>query len=356
MKYSDAGVSRDGGYEIVDRIRSYTSSTHDGNVLNEVGGFGGLYQLGNYREPILVSGTDGVGTKLHLAVESGWLEGVGVDCVAMCVNDILCHGAKPLFFLDYLAYADLSPEQAARIVFGVADGCRRAGCSLIGGESAQMPGTYRAGDFDLAGFAVGAVERSRLVDGTQIRPGDSLIGLASSGIHSNGFSLVRALIREKEIDLQEDFGGMPLWKTLLEPTRIYVQELLPLIAEGLIHGMAHITGGGLYENVPRMFPKVSESGANGTSVAGGSESGRNGPALRAHIWKNRIQVPEVFSYLQSLGVDEEEMFRTFNMGTGMVCAAAQGDAEKVIASLQVSGVPAAVIGTVEAGGDGLWLE
>lgn len=341
MKYSDAGVSREGGYEIVDRIRSYTSSTHDGNVLNEVGGFGGLYKLGNYREPVLVSGTDGVGTKLHLAVETGWLEGVGVDCVAMCVNDILCHGARPLFFLDYLAYADLNPEHAARIVRGVADGCRQAGCSLIGGESAQMPGTYRTGDFDLAGFAVGAVERSHMVDGTRIRPGDSLIGLASSGIHSNGFSLVRALIREKEIDLQEDFGGRPLWKTLLEPTRIYVRPLLPLIAEGVIHGMAHITGGGLYENVPRMFP--------GTS-------GRDGSALQAHIWKNKIQAPEVFSYLQSLGVDEEEMFRTFNMGTGMVCAVAPEDAEKVVASVQAAGVPAALIGTVEEEGNGLWLE
>lgn len=344
MKYSDAGVSREGGYEIVDRIRSYTSSTHDANVLNEVGGFGGLYRLGSYREPVLVSGTDGVGTKLHLAVETGWLEGVGVDCVAMCVNDILCHGAKPLFFLDYLAYADLSPEQAARIVYGVADGCREAGCSLIGGESAQMPGTYRTGDFDLAGFAVGAVERSHMVDGTQIRPGDSLIGLASSGIHSNGFSLVRALIREKEIDLQEDFGGRPLWKTLLEPTQIYVQPLLPLIAEGIIHGMAHITGGGLYENVPRMFPGTAADSAGGT------------PLLRARIWKNKIKVPEVFSYLQSLGVDKEEMFRTFNMGTGMVCAVATEDAEKVIASVQAAGVPAVLIGTVEEGGDGLWLE
>jgi len=341
MKYSDSGVSREGGYEIVDRIRSYTSSTHDGNVLNEVGGFGGLYQLGSYREPVLVSGTDGVGTKLHLAVETGYLEGVGVDCVAMCVNDILCHGAKPLFFLDYLAYADLNPEQAARIVCGVADGCRRAGCSLIGGESAQMPGTYRTGDFDLAGFAVGAVERSHMVDGTRVRPGDSLIGLASSGIHSNGFSLVRALIREQEIDLREDFGGRPLWKTLLEPTRIYVQELLPLIEEGLIHGMAHITGGGLYENVPRMFP---------------DSSGRDGSSLRAHIRKNRIAVPAVFSYLQSLGVEEEEMFRTFNMGTGMVCAVARESAGDVIASVQAAGIPAALIGTVEEGENDIWLE
>ena len=361
MKYSDAGVDREGGYEIVERIRSYTASTHDENVLDEVGGFGGLYRLGQYADPVLVSGTDGVGTKLHLAVESDYLEGVGIDCVAMCVNDILCHGAAPLFFLDYLAYADLVPAQAARIVYGVSDGCRRAGCSLIGGESAQMPGTYRSGDFDLAGFAVGVVERGLLLDGKKIRPGDSLIGLASSGIHSNGFSLVRALIREHEIDLQEDFEGRPLWKTLLEPTMIYVKPLLPLIAGGMVRGMAHITGGGLYENVPRMFPAIQKGQAQKAAQQKLAEQDEHPgeqrrKRLQAVIRRSSLPAVPVFKYLQSLGVDEEEMLHTFNMGIGLVIAVEASAAETVIQTLESSDVPSFLLGAVTEGENGVCIE
>ena len=346
MEYRDAGVDREQGYEIVDRIRTDTRSTHDERVLNEVGSFGALYHLGNYRDPVLVSGTDGVGTKLHLAVTHDALEGVGIDCVAMCVNDILCHGAKPLFFLDYLAYADLTAEQAARVVSGVAEGCRRAGCALVGGESAQMPGTYRSGDFDIAGFAVGAVEREIMITGRTINEGDTLVGLASSGVHSNGFSLIRALLEDQAVDLKRDFEAepgapaAPLWKVLLEPTRIYTRALAPLLEAGLIHGMAHITGGGLYENVPRMF----------------NSPGWVKKTLGARIDRSRLRVPAIFDYLQSLGVDGEEMFHTFNMGTGMVLAVDPALVEEVIKKLEPAGVPAASIGTVISGGEGLWID
>lgn len=346
MEYKDAGVDREQGYEIVDRIREASRSTHDDRVLNEVGSFGALYRLGNYRDPVLVSGTDGVGTKLHLAAAHDALEGVGIDCVAMCVNDILCHGAEPLFFLDYLAYADLSAAQAARVVYGVAEGCRLAGCALVGGESAQMPGTYRSGDFDIAGFAVGVVEREAMITGRAIREGDSLIGLASSGIHSNGFSLVRALLEASSVDLFRDFEAepgapaLPLWKSLLEPTRIYVRAVGPLLRAGLVHGMAHITGGGLYENVPRMFDP-------------GQAEGRE---LGARIFKSRLRVPSVFDFLQSLGVGEEEMFHTFNMGTGMVLAVDPLRAEETVHALEEAGVPAVPIGEVISHREGLCLE
>jgi len=339
MKYNEAGVSREGGYEIVDRIREYTTATHDRNVMNGVGDFGGLYRLGTYDDPVLVSGTDGVGTKLHLAAAVDYLEGIGIDCVAMCVNDILCHGAAPLFFLDYLAYADLPPSRAARIVHGVSLGCRQAGCSLIGGESAQMPGTYRSGDFDLAGFAVGVVESGRIISGKKIHPGDYLIGLDSSGVHSNGFSLIRALLKEKAIELDAEFEGGPLWKTLLEPTRIYVQPVLPLVEAGLVRGLAHITGGGLYENVPRMFP------------AGGSDAAARG--YRAVIRRKSIHPPGIFDYIRALGVDEEEMFHTFNMGIGMVCASAPENSASVIEALKNAGVNAWTIGRVEEESEGV---
>lgn len=346
MEYKDAGVDREQGYEIVNRIRTDTASTHDERVLNGVGSFGALYRLGNYRDPVLVSGTDGVGTKLHLAVSFDALEGVGIDCVAMCVNDILCHGAEPLFFLDYLAYADLSAAQAARVVSGVAEGCRRAGCALVGGESAQMPGTYRSGDFDIAGFAVGVVERESIITGRTIREGDSLIGLASSGVHSNGFSLIRALLEDRSVDLQRDFEAepdappVPLWKVLLEPTRIYTRAIAPILEAGLIHGMAHITGGGLYENVPRIF----------------SPSEAEGKVLGAQIQKSQLLIPPIFDFLQSLGVDGEEMFHTFNMGTGMVLAVDPRRAEEVVKKLEASDVPAALIGKVVTDGEGLCIE
>src|SRR6056297_2249083 len=216
MKYSEAGVDTRQGQELVKRFRSFSEATvseessSPGGVISGLGGFGGLYQLGEYRQPVLVSGTDGVGTKLHLAVQSGRFRSIGIDCVAMCVNDILCHGAQPLFFLDYLAYADLPAESLAEVVQGVSDGCVQAGCALIGGETAQMPGTYRSGDFDVAGFSVGVVEREQLVDGSKIRYGDELLGLGSSGLHSNGFSLVRALLDTETVDIAADFNGHPL--------------------------------------------------------------------------------------------------------------------------------------------------
>lgn len=334
MEYKEAGVNRESGYEIVDRIKQDTAATHNAQVLNGVGGFGALYRLGSYRDPVLVSGTDGVGTKLHLAVEYDALEGAGIDCVAMCVNDILCHGAEPLFFLDYVAYAELPPAQVARVVHGVAEGCRQSGAALVGGESAQMPGTYRSGDFDIAGFAVGVVEKDSIIDGSAVRAGDSLIGLESSGVHSNGFSLVRAVLKENSVDLEQDFEGRPLWRVLLEPTRIYVKTVEALLKAGLIRGMAHITGGGLHENVPRMFPL--ELGAVIDSAA--------------------LSIPPVFDFLQSLGIDRDEMFHTFNMGTGLVLAVDPADAEQVIRDISQAGIGAREIGRVEKGKEGICIE
>ncbi len=295
-----------------------------GKVIGGLGGFGSLFQLGNYRRPVLVSGTDGVGTKLHLAVQAQSFKGVGIDCVAMCVNDILCHGAEPLFFLDYLAYADLPAADLAEVVEGVAEGCRQSGCALVGGETAQMPGTYKPGDFDIAGFALGVVESDAIVDGSNIRAGDVLIGLPSSGLHSNGFSLVRALLDEHGVDTSADFQGRPLIDELLTPTRIYTQAVLPLLDQGLIRGLAHITGGGLYENVPRMCP----SGF--------------GVCLKRNTW----EVPPIFSFLEGLGVDREEMFHTFNMGIGFVIAVAPEKLTEVLRSLEAGGINGTVIGEV----------
>ncbi|MCF7914832.1 MAG: phosphoribosylformylglycinamidine cyclo-ligase [Spirochaetaceae bacterium] len=334
MEYSDAGVDAQKGRDLVEKIRGHASSTYTlnsedskGGVLAGLGGFGALYQLGNYRNPVLVSGTDGVGTKLHLALKAQGFKNVGIDCVAMCVNDILCHGAQPLFFLDYLAYADIPAEKLSEVVEGVADGCRQAGCALVGGESAQMPGTYRRGDFDIAGFSVGVVERAELVDGSRVREGDLLIGLSSSGLHSNGFSLVRALISAHEIDLEMDFHGRPLIEELLTPTRIYTGAVLPLVQAGLVHGMAHITGGGLYENVPRMW---------------GSSPVPLGACIRRGSW----DVPPVFAFLEQLGVDPEEMYHTFNMGIGFVLAAAPEQSERVVRSVEAEGITAGVIGRI----------
>jgi len=332
VEYRDAGVDREGGYRVVEGIRRAVESTHDERVLNGLGGFGALYRLGDYREPILVSGTDGVGTKLQLAAAYDYLEGVGQDCVAMCVNDILCHGAEPLFFLDYVAYADLSPAEVSRIVIGVAQGCEEAGCALVGGESAQMPGTYQSGDFDLAGFALGVVEKGRMLDGRAVRGGDVLVGFDSSGLHSNGFSLVRAMIDSGELDPERDFQGQPLWRRLLEPTRIYSKALRPLLEAGLIHGLAHITGGGLYENVPRMW--------------GGVE---NSSELCAVIEERQLAVPPIFALIQSTGVARDEMLRTFNMGVGMVAAAAEEDLEPLLTETRRRGLSARELGRIERG-------
>ncbi|MFW5715396.1 MAG: phosphoribosylformylglycinamidine cyclo-ligase [bacterium] len=357
MKYSEAGVDTRQGRELVERIRSFSAATIPepgdgmaaGRVLTGLGGFGALYQLGEYRQPVLVSGTDGVGTKLQLAVQSGRFKSIGIDCVAMCVNDILCHGARPLFFLDYLAHADLPTDSLSEVVAGISEGCQQSGCALIGGETAQMPGTYRRGDFDVAGFAVGVVERDQLVDGSDITEGDHLIGLAASGLHSNGFSLVRALLSAGHVDLAADFYGRPLIEELLTPTRIYLPAILPLVEAGLIKGMAHITGGGLYENLPRMF-QFPQPAAGGT-VHGAVQPGgaRPNPApLGACLAGGSWHIPPIFEYLEQLGVARREMLHTFNMGIGFVVAAAPDRSEVLVRSLEAAGFPAGRIGRVVA--------
>lgn len=336
--YASAGVNREEGYRTVSLIRESCERTRqpgDG-VITGIGSFGALYALSGYREPVLVSGTDGVGTKLELAILLDRLEGVGIDCVAMCVNDIICHGARPLFFLDYLACGTLQAEQMARVVEGVSQGCIAASCALVGGETAEMPGFYRPGDFDIAGFALGVVERSRIIDGSRVERGDLLLGLASSGPHSNGFSLIRKLTEPERPDrFNRMVGERPLADLLLEPTRIYVQPLLSLFDAGLIKAAAHITGGGLCENLPRAFPD----------------------AFTARIDRRRLEVPPLFDYLASFGVAEEEMFRTFNMGTGMVLVVSPGDAAAVLAHLEEQGFPAKVIGEMDErrDGEGVWI-
>jgi phosphoribosylformylglycinamidine cyclo-ligase len=326
LTYADAGVSIDAGNALVKAIGSLARSTARPGAAAELGGFGGLFDLkaAGYRDPLLVAANDGVGTKLKLAIELGRHEGVGIDLVAMCANDLIVQGAEPLFFLDYFASGKLDTDVARTVVASIAEGCRQAGCALIGGETAEMPGMYAAGDYDLAGFCVGAVERGELLDGSRIAPGDAIVGIASSGVHSNGFSLVRRIIAERQWDLAADGLG----DALLAPTRIYVRSLLPLVREGLVRGLAHITGGGLLENVPRVLPE----------------------GCHAQIDAGSWDFPPLFSRLQQGGnVAPEEMARTFNCGIGMVAIVAAEDAEAVIARLADSGEQAMVIGSVEAG-------
>jgi len=330
IDYKSAGVNKEEGYKTVSSIKGYAKQTSTDGVLSSLGGFASLYELKNYKEPVLVSGTDGVGTKLKIAFELGIYDTVGIDCVAMCVNDILCHGAKPLFFLDYLACGKLKSEEAASIVKGIADGCLEAGCSLTGGETAEMPGFYSKGEYDIAGFAVGAVEKSKIIDGSTIREGDVLIGFDSSGVHSNGFSLVRKLVE----DLAEDFLGNPIGLELLKPTTIYVQPILKILEMTTIKGMAHITGGGLYENVPRMFSSEYD----------------------AVIDRKRLNVNSVFDFLMNKGVTEDEMFHTFNMGTGFVICIDPGDEKQILGIIEESGYQARTIGIIQKGSGKLCLE
>lgn len=333
VTYEQAGVSVEAGYEAVRRMKAYAEATFDQNVLQSLGSFGGMYALG---EQVLVSGTDGVGTKLKAAFAQEKHDTVGIDCVAMCANDVVCHGAKPLFFLDYIATGKLVPETAASIVKGVADGCLQAGCALIGGETAEMPGFYPVGEYDLAGFCVGIVDKAKLIDNSRVRAGDAILALASSGVHSNGFSLVRKLIpMEKETLGEYDAElGKTLGEALLTPTNIYVKPMLSLIEAVEVHSIAHITGGGFIENIPRSIPK----------------------GLTAKIEKSAVRVLPVFRLLQRLGeLDEAHMFNTFNMGVGMTVTLPQADVERAIAHLAANGVEAYGIGTVVSGGEGIVL-
>ena len=333
LTYADAGVSIDAGNMLVKTIGPLARSTARPGADAELGGFGGFFDLkaAGYSDPLLVAANDGVGTKLKLAIEAGKHDGVGIDLVAMCANDLIVQGAEPLFFLDYYATGKLDSNVAAEVVASIAKGCRQAGCALIGGETAEMPGMYSEGDYDLAGFCVGAVDRNKVLTGGEIEPGDVLLGLASSGVHSNGFSLVRRIISERRWDLAERYpwaNGRTLAEVLLEPTRIYVRSLLPLVQEGRIKGLAHITGGGLLENIPRVLS------ANRHAVVDSS------------TW----QLPAVFELLREGGaVEPQEMVRTFNCGIGMVVAVAAGEAEGVTAALETAGETVFRIGHVEEG-------
>ena len=307
--YKSAGVDKEEGYKTVDKIKSAVAETHNKNVLNNLGSFGAFYAIGEYKNPVLVSGTDGVGTKLKIALDTKKYDSIGIDCFAMCANDILCHGAKPLFFLDYLACGKLDSNVASEIVLGMVKACKDNECALIGGETAEMPGMYQVGDYDVAGFCVGIVERDEIIDGSKIKKGDKIIAIPSSGFHSNGFSLVRKVFP----NFEEEFEGKPLYETLLEPTRLYYQPIHQLLKEVSLSGIAHITGGGLIENVPRIIP--------------------NG--LCAEIKTEKIRIPSIMLELEKRGnVDRMEMFGTFNMGVGMVVVVDEKDAEKVLSTLK----------------------
>ncbi len=333
MEYRDAGVDVEAGRAFVERIRDMVSSTMRSEVLGRLGGFSGLFQLPTgYQEPILVSGTDGVGTKLKLAHQLDRHNSVGIDLVAMCVNDVLCCGAEPLFFLDYLATGKLNPAQLADVVDGIAVGCRQAGCALLGGETAEMPGFYQAGEYDLAGFCVGIVEKRQLLDGSQVQVGDVAIALPSSGVHSNGFSLVRKILSDRQFDLSDRppaLAGQSLGEHLLTPTQIYVQPVLAARKDGLaIHGMAHITGGGLPENLPRCLNAGQSIQVDPT----------------AWSW------PPIFQWLAEMGaVSPAGMFNTFNLGVGMVVMVPPEQVEAAMAFFTAQSLPAFAIGTVIAG-------
>lgn len=326
--YKQAGVDKEEGYQTVSKIKDAVAATHNENVLNGIGSFGAFYQLGGYKNPVLVSGTDGVGTKLRVALDSKVYDTVGIDCFAMCANDILCHGAKPLFFLDYLACGKLDSDIAAEIVGGIAQACKETGTALIGGETAEMPGMYQVGDYDVAGFCVGVVERDEIIDGSKIKAGQAIIALPSSGFHSNGFSLVRRIFP----DFNEEFEGKPLFETLLVPTKLYQNDIFKIKDAGIeMSGIAHITGGGLIENVPRII----------------------NDGLTAVIEKAKINVPTVMQELAKRGnIAEDEMFGTFNMGVGMVVIVDQTDAEKVLNIIDGS----ALIGEIQAGADKIILK
>lgn len=337
LDYKFAGVDIDAGKRAVELMKKHIESTYIPGVVGDIGGFGGLFQLeaGSYRRPVLVSGADGVGTKLKIAFMMNRHDTVGIDCVAMCVNDIVCMGATPLFFLDYIAIGKLEPEKISQIVKGISVGCRMAGCALVGGETAEMPDFYGEGEYDIAGFAVGIVDRDNIIDGSEIEVGDIIIGLPSSGLHSNGFSLVRKILfehRNLTIDEHIDELGCILGEELLRPTKIYVSQVKKAMTVAKLKGIAHITGGGILENIPRIIP----------------------PELVAEIDIKSWQVPPIFTYIQKLGhLEGTEMFRTFNMGIGLVMIVSPEDSEHIMKEL--ANEEPRIIGRISHGTGGIRL-
>ncbi|MGO9426242.1 MAG: phosphoribosylformylglycinamidine cyclo-ligase [Steroidobacteraceae bacterium] len=334
VTYRDAGVDIDAGEELVERIKPKVARAMRREVLGGIGGFGALVELpmDRYSKPVLVSGTDGVGTKLRLAIDTGRHDTVGIDLVAMCVNDVVVQGAEPLFFLDYFATGKLDVDVAERVIAGIVEGCVQAGCALVGGETAEMPGMYHGEDYDLAGFCVGVVEKDRIIDGSNTAAGDVVLGLPSSGPHSNGFSLIRKIIELGGADLEAEVGGAVLADLLMAPTRIYVRPLLALLHELSVHGLAHITGGGLVDNIPRVIPEGLEV------------------VLERNAWP---RMP-VFEWLQAQGrVTDAEMYRVFNCGIGMTVQVAAHDADRAVAILRAAGQPALRIGEVRSGARGV---
>lgn len=338
--YKSAGVDIEAGYESVRLIKDHVKKTFTKGVLGDIGSFGGLFELGSeFHNPVLVSGTDGVGTKLKLAFIMDKHNTIGQDCVAMCVNDIVCAGARPLIFLDYLALGKNIPEKIEQIVAGVADGCQLAGCALVGGETAEMPGFYADGEYDVAGFSVGAVDKDKIIDGSKVKTGDALVGIASSGVHSNGFSLVRKVFRinskddcEKLSYVINELGGVSLGEELLKPTKIYVKPMLKLMESVEVKAISHITGGGFIENIPRMLPAQT----------------------KAVIRKGSWNILPIFPYLQKMGnIPERDMYNTYNMGIGMVFAVDPSQADKAVSLLNEMGEKAYVIGEIAEGAGGV---
>lgn len=333
ISYKDSGVDVERGYKAVSLMKEHVKSTYTDGVLGDIGSFGGFFKMPQgMKEPVLVAGTDGVGTKLKYAIISDKHDTIGIDAVAMCVNDIVCQGAKPLIFLDYFATGSLSPEKVATVVSGIAEGCRQSGAALVGGETAEMPGFYPQGEYDIAGFAVGVVDRQKIINGASIKDGDVLIGLKSSGIHSNGYSLVRKLFGEDIAELKKfdaELNAAPI-DILLTPTRIYVNSILALIEKVGIKGIAHITGGGFIENIPRIFPS----------------------GIGCEIDKNSYEVPAVFKVMQKRAdISDESIYNTFNMGIGMVVCVDKNDVEKTISQLESTGEKCVILGkTVKGSG------
>ncbi len=337
--YAAAGVDIEAGYKGVQLMKRHVERTSIPGVVSGIGGFGGLFapDISGMEEPILVSGTDGVGTKIRVAQLMDRHDTIGVDCVAMCVNDIICCGAKPLFFLDYIAIGKNDPEKVASIVSGVAEGCVQSGCALIGGETAEHPGVMNPDDYDLAGFAVGIVDKAKMIDGSRMKAGDIILALPSSGLHSNGFSLVRKVFDIEHADLNRPLDGLDgksLGEELLTPTKLYVKPVLAALRAARVYGASHITGGGFYENIPRCLPE----------------------GMTAKIHKSALSIPPIFSLLQEKGgISERDMFNTFNMGTGMVLVVDKEDAAKAVAALDGAGAAPRIIGEVVPGGGGVEL-